>query len=200
MKTYEESLAEMTDVVTKLVWNYTVFCGLFEKAEVHQSTRLQHSEFFLTMYESLFGSFCMAARVLFNKEKSQDSLPNLINYVEVTKQKSDLAKILNDKIGASHNSLEILRKMRNKTFGHRNKADTQQQVWNEFRPRLDMMKEITNLAQFIILELAQEFGGERRENLEKQQLSPSTLRCIAKDATRVLEAFHEFTLTESTET
>jgi hypothetical protein len=62
------------------------------------------------------------------------------------------------------------------------------------------MKQITNLAQFIILELAQEFGGERRENLEKQQLSPSTLQCIAKDATRVLEAFREFTLTESTET
>lgn len=192
MKTYEESLDEMIDVVTKLVWNYTAFSGLFKKGEAYLGARLRHQEFFLTMYDSMFSSFCMSTRILFNANPDQDSLTNLINYVEVQKQNPSLAQKLNAKIANHEPSIKVLRNMRNKAFGHRNKSHTQDEVWSKYKPSFNMMTEVKDLALFVILELAQEAGGQRKENLESQQLDSSTLQRIADASEHVLQALkHE---------
>ena len=62
-------------------------------------------------------------------------------------------------------------------------------VFAEADVRLSMMKEIADLARVIICDLAEEAGGNRRENLGKQQLSENTLQRVANDAAQVMRAF-----------
>src|SRR5258708_148860 len=154
MKTYEDGLDEMTDVVIKLVWNYTLFCALFEKQETYRETREGHPEFFLTMQESLFCSFCISVALLFNDKDKAESLCNLIQHIKTSKP--DFAKTLNDKISAKKTVINKIQDIRHQAFAHRYKTKTQKQVWDEMRPRLNMMKDVADLARFIICELVEE--------------------------------------------
>jgi len=79
--------------------------------------------------------------------------------------------------------------MRNQVFAHRWNAKTPQVVFHEASVTPNMMKEITELAQSIICDLAEGFGGIKRVNIERIQLSNNTLQCIADDAGLVMGAF-----------
>ena len=190
MKTYENELDEMIDAVIKLTWNYTIFLKLFEKKEIYSEARQAHPEFFVTMLDSLLCSFFVTADLLFEEKKKATSLRNLIRDIEMSKPA--LAKKLNEKIPAGKGGLiEKIRIMRNQVCAHRPKAKTPQAVFAEAAVRLSMMKETTDLARFIVSELADEAGGRRKKNLKKQQLSDSTLQCVIDDAGLVLRAFAE---------
>ena len=84
MKTNENELDEMIDVVIKLIWNYTIFCKLFEKKEAYADARQAHPEFFVTMSDSLLCSFFVAADLLFDEKEKATSLRNLIKDIEVS--------------------------------------------------------------------------------------------------------------------
>ena len=188
MKTYENELDEMIDVVIKLIWNYTIFCKLFEKKEAYADARQAHPEFFVTMADSLLCSFFVAADLLFNEKKKATSLRKLIKDIEVSNPQ--LAKKLNGKIPTSKGSLiGKIAIMRNQVFAHRWNAKTPQVVFHEASVTPNMMKEITELAQSIICDLAEGFGGIKRVNIERIQLSNNTLQCIADDAGLVMGAF-----------
>lgn len=189
MKTYQEELDEMIDAVIKLVWNYTIFCALFEKKNADREVREAHPEFFLTMHDSLLCSFCVTADFLFHEDRNgkATSLCNLVRNFEVSKP--DFAKKLNTKICAKKNIVEKIGIVRNQACAHRWKAKTPQEVFAKANVRLSMLKEIADLARLIICDLAKEAGGNRKENLEKQQLSENTLQCVANDAAQVMRAF-----------
>lgn len=195
MKTYREKLDEMTDAVIKLVWNYTIFCGLFEKigSAEHDAkaaeARLAHQEFFIAMEASLLGSFFVVADLLFHEDKyaKATSLCNLIRDLAV--RKPGVAKKLGDKIHAKRNLIERGGVLRNQFWAHRWEAKTPQAVFSEAGVKLSMMKEIADLAQAVIVELAGEEDALLKENLERHQLSQSTLQCVAQDAQWVLNMF-----------
>jgi hypothetical protein len=190
MKTHENELDEMIDVVIKLVWNYTIFCKLFEKRDDYAEARQSHPEFFLTISDSLLCSFFVAADLLFCEKEKATSLRNLIKDIE--ESKPELARKLNEQIPAGKGSIiEKIGIMRNQVCAHRWEAKTPQEVFAEAAVRLNMMKEIADLARLIIYELAEEAGGSRKENLENQQFSNSRLQCVAADAGLVLRAFVE---------
>ena len=149
MKTYEMELDEMIDVVVKLIWNYTIIRGLFEKKDAAREVkeceaRRSHPQFFVTMQDSLLCSFFVAADMLFhNTKEAATSLPNLIKGFE--RLKPELAKQLNEKIYTERN-LILIKKiciLRNQACAHRWEAKTPQQVFAEAGVQLNMMKEIT---------------------------------------------------------
>ena len=194
MKTYENELDEMIGAVIELTWNHTIFCTLFVEKDVELETRKckarnAHPEFFLVIHNSLLCSFCVTTDLLFHKDKNgkATSLCNLIRDIEASKP--DVAKQLNEKIYAKKNLIEKVGTLRNEVCAHLWEAKTQQEVFAEADVRLNMMKEIIDLAQIIICELAEEAGGNRRKNIEEQQLCKETLRCVARDANQVMRTF-----------
>jgi len=183
MKTQKEELQEMVDVVIKLTWNYTVFRALFEKNEADCETRQAHPEFFLTMHDSLFCGFCVATEILFEEKAKATSLWSLI-------RRSKLEKGLSQKIPALNNSsIKTIEAIRHRVCAHRWQAKSPQDFFAEVWPRVTMMKDIVNLARTVILELVGEVDARRGAELESQQLSETTLQCVADDACRVVRAF-----------
>lgn len=188
-------LDEMIDVVVKLIWNYTIIRTLFEKKDAEREVkeceaRRSHPQFFVIMQDSLICSFFVAADMLFyDTRAAATSLPNLIK----KRLKPELAKQLNEKIYTERNLIliEKIGVLRNQACAHRWEAKTPHEVFTEAGVQLNMMKEITELAQFIISDLAEEAGGNRREKMEKLQLDKGTLQFIADDAGRVMNAFVE---------
>lgn len=190
MKTYENKLDEMIDMVVKLTWNHTIFCALFEKKDVYREAREAHPQFFITMYDTLLCSFCVATMILFHKKKqSATSLCNLIKAIEVSKP--ELAKKLNRKISAQRNLIKKIGAVRNQVCAHRWDKKTPQEVFDEVVLQLKAMKEVTDLARLIICALAEEAGGNRREKLENLQLDKNTLQFITDDVDRVMNTFVE---------
>jgi len=187
MKTYENEVDEIIDVVVKLTWSYTIFRALFEKKDADREAREAHPEFFLIMHDSLFCGFCVATAVLFEDKEKATSICNLVKEIEVSKP--ELAKKLNERIRANRWPIDELQKSRHQVCAHRWKSKTPQQVFDEVRPRVSMMKEVLDLSRSIISELAEEAGGEKPKDMERQQLSKETLECIAEDAGQVMRAF-----------
>jgi HAMP domain-containing protein len=189
MKTYEEEVDEIIDVVIKLAWNYTVFRALFEKKDADREARGAHPEFFLTMHDSLFCGFCVATALLFSEKEKSTSICSLIRHIQVPNP--DLAKKLNERIRVNQGPIDELQKIRNQVCAHRWEKKTPQEVFDEVGPRMSMMREIIDLARSAICELAEVGGVKKRERLEKQQLSKETLQCIADDTGQVMRAFEK---------
>ncbi len=187
MKTYENELDEMIVAVIKLTWSYTIFRVLFEKKDADRETRETHPEFFLIMHDTLFCGFCVATALLFEDKEKATSICNLVREVGVSKP--ELAKKLNERIHANRQPIDELQKIRHQVCAHRWKRKAPQEVFEEVRPRVNMMKEVADLARSIISELAEGAGVRKREDMEKQQLSTETLQCIADDAGQVMRAF-----------
>ena len=177
----------MIDVVIKLTWSYTLFRALFEKKDADREAREAHREFFLTMHDSLFCGFCVGTALLFEEKEKATSICNLVKEFGVSKP--ELAKKLNEKIRANRRPIDELEKIRHQVCAHRWKKKTPQEVFIEACPRMSVMQAVVDLARSIILELAGDAGVQKRENLEKQQLSKATLQCIADDAGQVMRAF-----------
>jgi hypothetical protein len=189
MKTFNEEIDEMIEIAIKLTWNYTIFCALFEKNESDRETRGAHPEFFITMSESLFCWFCVSTSVLFNEKEKSTSICNLIK--EVAESKPEAAEKLNAKICANRQEIDKLEKIRNQVCAHRWEKKTAQDVYDEVRLRVSMMKPVVDLVRPVILELAEITDSEKRLNLERQQFSGTTLQCVANDARQVMRAFAE---------
>ncbi len=73
MKTYEDELNEILDVVIKLAWSYSILCALFEKKDADRRVRETHQELFITMYDSL-RKFVTSAAFLFSKKEARSNL------------------------------------------------------------------------------------------------------------------------------
>jgi len=187
MKTYEDELDEMIDVVIKLTWSYTIFRALFEKKDADREAREMHPEFFLTMHDSLFCGFCVATALLFEDKGKATSICNLVKEIEVSKP--ERANRLNERIRANRLAIGELEKIRHQVCAHRWKKKSPQEVFDEVRPRVSMMKDVVDLAKSIISELAEDAGVEKWENMERQQLSKETLQAIADDAGEVMRSF-----------
>ncbi len=184
MKTRENELEEMIDLVIKLSWTYTVFRALFAKKDADSEVRQQHPEFFLTMHDSLFCGFCVATEILFEEKEKATSLWSLIR-----KSKPQVAHGLSEKIRAHNSSIENIEAIRHQVCAHRWQAKSPQEVFAEVRPRLSMMAEINNLGRFVLLELVGEVDSNRRTALERQQLGELRLRSVTDDASQVMRAF-----------
>jgi hypothetical protein len=189
MKTYENELDEMIDVVVKLIWNYTIICKLFEKKEIYTQVREAYPQFFITMYESLLCSLCVTIDLLFCKKQKATSLCNLIKDIESSRP--EFAKGLNEKISLKDGLIEKIGGIRNQVCAHRWEAKTPKEVFAEVGIKLNMIKEIADLAQLIVSELAEEAGGNRRENMEQLKLNKETLQFTEDSAVRVMAAFAE---------
>src|SRR5271157_3798173 len=163
MKTFENKVDEMIDVVVKMTWGYTILCALFEKKGFARQARETHPEFFLTIHDSLFCGFCVATSVLFNEKEKATSICNLIKEIETSKP--DTAKKLAEKIHANRKPIHELEKIRNQVCAHRWEKKTAQDVINEVGPRVSMMKEVVDIVRPVILELAEEAGKEKRQCL-----------------------------------
>ena len=114
------------------------------------------------------------------------SLCNLIKDAEDLKP--GITKSLTDKICAKQDIVKKIGILRSQACAHRWEAKTQQVVAQEAILQIGMMKDIVDLAQEIVRELADIIGGTRRENLE-QMLGNATLTYLTNDARQVLRAF-----------
>jgi hypothetical protein len=188
MKTFEDKVEEMIDAVTKLTWNYTIFYVLVEKKETYIEVRAAHPEFCLNMFDSLFCGFCVTVDFLFDADKKgkKTSLSNLIK--ELPGPKLTIAKDLDNRIHGLNASLRKIGVLRNQALAHRSEAKTPQQVFAEANLTIGDMADIVRVARSIILELAEEVGGDRKAELEKQQFSETTLQAVSHDARQVMLA------------
>ena len=184
MKSYENELDEILDVVIKLAWSHTILCALFEKKDADRQVREIHQEFFITIYDSLLCGFCTTTALLFSEKEKATSICNLIR--DIQQSKPELAKKLNEKICVNKSLIKKAEDIRHQACAHRWKAKTPHEVFAEAGLRLNMMKEIVELTRFVICELVEEVG---KENPEKQQLSKETLQRVADDASQVMRAF-----------
>jgi hypothetical protein len=182
MKTREDELKEMIDVVIKLVWGYTIFRAFFEKNNADLETRKAHPEFFLTMHDSLLCGFCTATAILFDDKEKATSLWKLIK-----KSKPETAKALGEKIQLNCAYIKKVEALRHQVFAHRWQAKSPQNVFAEMQLQVNMMTEIVNLAQSIILELAGEIDRNKIEELQTQQLSQSTLQSITAEVAQLMQ-------------
>lgn len=189
MKTYENKLDEMIDAVVKLIWNHTMFCKFFEKRDDYTKARQWHPQFFITMWDSLLCTFCVTADLLFCDKVKATSLCNLIKDIQVSKP--EIAKRLNEVIDNKRSLIKKVGVLRNQACAHLWAAKTRQAVFAEARMQLNMTKEIAELARLIVSELAEEAGGNRRENLENLKIDRGTLQFIQDDVTRVMNTFVE---------
>jgi len=182
MKTRENELQEIIDVVIKLAWNYTIFRALFEKNDTDCETRKAHPEFFLTMHDSLLCGFCAATTILFDDKAKATSFWHLIK-----KSTPELANKLTEKIQLSSSYIKKVEALRHQVFAHRWEAKSPQDVFTEVRLQTDMMTEVVKLAQFVICELADEITKGRKEELHRQQLSQSTLQSISTEVAQLMQ-------------
>jgi hypothetical protein len=194
MKTYENEVDEMIDVVVKLTWNYTILRALFEKKDPQreaeeQGARQAHPQFFITINESLLCAFCIATEIAFEGHTKATSIPKLLKHIQ--KLKPDLAIELNKKITDNKVLIKKFRDLRNQSCAHRWEGKTQQEVFKDVEASLNNMKEIADLARLIISEIAKDVGGSRKENLEQLMLNKETLEYVANDASQVMRAFIE---------
>ena len=187
MKSYDNELDEMIDVVVKLTWSYTIFRALFGRNDADCEARGAHPEFFLVMQDSLFSGFCVATALLFEGKDKATSICNLVK--EIGETKPELAEKLNAEIRPKRGFIDELAKIRHQVSAHRWKSKTPQEVFEEVRPRLRMMQEVTDLARSIILQLAEDAGANKKAHLGEQPFSQTTLQCIAVDAGQVMRAF-----------
>ena len=79
-----------------------------------------------------------------------------------------------------------LGKVRNQVFAHRWKTKTPQDVFDEVRPSVEMMRGAVELAQYSILQLSEAISKEKRANLEKQHFSKQALQCVADDVAQTM--------------
>lgn len=196
MKTYENKLDEMIEVTVGLVWSCTIFRALFAKKDADREAneceaRKGHPHFFITIHNSMLRSFFVTADLLFHADKKgkATSLRNLIREVEAVNP--DLAKKLNAQIHDKRILLKKIGILRNEACAHLWEAKTQQEVFAEADVQLNMMTEVADLAQIIICELADDAGGNRRENVEQLKLNRETLQFIEGDAGLVMNALIE---------
>ena len=182
MKTREDELKEMIDVVIKIVWNYTIFRAFFEKNSADLETRKAHPEFFLTIHDSLLCGFCTATAILFDDKEKATSLWNLIK-----KSKPETAKALGEKIQLNSASIKRVETLRHQVFAHRWQAKSPQDVFAEVQLQVKMIAEIVNLAQSITLELAGEIDRNKKEELQAQQLGQSTLQSITAEVAQLMQ-------------
>jgi hypothetical protein len=182
MKTREDELKEMIDVVIKLVWNFTIFRSFFEKNNADLETRKAHPEFFLTMHDSLLCGFCTATGILFDDKEKATSLWNLIK-----KSKSETAKALCEKIQLNSASIKRAEALLHQVFAHRWQAKSPQDVFAEVQLQVNTIAKIVNLAQSITLELTGEIDRNKKEELQTQQLSQSTLQSITADVAQLMQ-------------
>jgi hypothetical protein len=151
---------------------------------VESEVRDEHPEFFLTMHDSLLCSFCVAVEILFEEKETATSLWSLIR-----KSDAQVASNLQKRIRAHKTSIKKVETIRHQVCAHRWQAKSPQGVFAEVRLRFNMMTEIADLARSIILELTEAVDTTRKAEIERQQLSDSTLCIVADDATQVLLAF-----------
>ena len=183
MKTHGDELNEMTDLVIKLTWTQTVFAALFDKRDTDAKVRKEHPELFLTFYEALFCSFCVAVEILFEQKEKATSL-----WALVQKAKPTIADKLEKEIQTHASSVRKFESIRHQACAHRWQAKRPQDVFEEVKPSLRAMREVTELARFVILELVGEVDKNKRSELERQQLSDSTLRCVTDDSRRIIQS------------
>jgi len=186
MKTYEDRLAELKDVVIQTIWTYTVFSEYWKKSENLAEARMAHPEFSLVLHNSLLFNFFISTRILFKGGGNDESLPNLIAHFERTHHKPALSEQLRAKNKSLEDTLEKLRDLRDDVFAHRFQDKKAEEEMKAIKPRLDTMKEVANLAKEILNELLDKTD---REFLDGQQLSKSTLDRLAADTQMVLQAF-----------
>lgn len=184
MKTREEELKEMTDLVIKLMWNYKVFRALFEVNDTDYETRIAHEEFFMTMHDSLLCFFCMSVTILFDDKEKATSFWSLIR-----KSRPDLAKELTEKIQINNGKVRKIETIRHQFFAHRLQKKSPQDVFNEAKLQAGVMGEIADLAKFIIYKLAEEITPGKKEELEKQQLSQLRLNGITAEVAEIMRTF-----------
>jgi len=184
MKTHENELGEMVDLVVKLTWTHTIFRTLFRKQNADAEARYAHPDFFLTMHDSLLCSFCTGTEILFEDKEKATSIWSLIR-----KAKPQVASELVQTIHAHKNSIDKIEAIRHRVCAHRSQAKSPASVFAEVQLRFNMMTEVVDLVRYLILELAGDADGRIKSELENQQLSESTLSHVADEAARVLQAF-----------
>jgi hypothetical protein len=184
MKTYEDELNEILDVVIKLAWSHTILCALFEKKDADRKVREAHQELFITLYDSMLCGFCTATAFLFSKKEKATSICNLIR--DIQQSEPALANKLNEKIRVKSGLIKKIEDVRHQACAHRWEAKTPREVFAEGGLSFNKLKEIVDLTQSIICELVERAG---KENPEKQQLSKETLQRITSDAGQIMRAF-----------
>lgn len=184
MKTRENELSEMIDLVIKLTWTYTIFRMFFRKQDTDAEARYAHPEFFLTMHGSLLCSFCTATEILFEEKEKATSIWSLVR-----KAKPQVASVQAQRIQAHKSSINKIEALRHQVCAHRWQSKSPQGVFADLQFSLNMMTEVVDLARSFILELAGNADQKIKSELEKQQLGESTLNSVADDAVRVLRAF-----------
>ncbi|HZR17977.1 MAG TPA: hypothetical protein VFE51_11830 [Verrucomicrobiae bacterium] len=184
MKTRNNELEEMIDLVIKLIWTHTIFRTLFRKQDADSEVRGAHPEFFLAIHDSLICSFCVGVEILFQQKAKARSLWSLVRQVEPL-----LSNKLTASIQAHNTSIQDIEAIRHQVCAHRWQAKSPQKVFAEAQLRIKPMTEMVDLVRFLILELAGEVESKRRAGLEQQQMNESTLSCVAGDAERVLDSF-----------
>jgi hypothetical protein len=94
---------------------------------------------------------------------------------------------LGEKIQLNSVYIKKVEARRHQVFAHRWQAKSPQDVFAEVQLQVNMMAEIVNLAQSTILELAGEIDRNKSEELQRQQLSQSTLQSITAEVAQLMQ-------------
>jgi hypothetical protein len=183
MKTRDEELDEIIDVVVKLVWTHAAFQSLFSKHPADAEVRCEYPELFLTLHDALVCSFCVAVEILFEEKEKATSLWSLIR-----KSRPQLSSELTRRIQVHTSAINRIETVRHQVCAHRWQAKLPKDVFAEVQLRLSTMTEIADLARSLILELVGEIDGDKKLELKKQQLGDLTVGCVTGAAGKILQA------------
>lgn len=154
---------EMVGEVIEFTRCYTLWRELMDPS--NRDARTNHMDFLLTVSISLQMSFCVQAFQLFDKNNKTKSLRRLIE--KMRSSNSALANQLAAAINAQEALLAKVFRLRNNVYAHRNDSRHPRDFFADVALTPKQMKEIVELAQNVISDIAAAAGVGKKEVINK---------------------------------
>jgi len=178
---------EMVDEVIEFTRSYTIWRELMEKS--HSIIRTTHTDFFLTVTNSMVLAFCVGTYQLFDKNSRTKSLCRLI--ADLRPSDAALAQRLDSQIKGQEPILEILFHIRNNVYGHRNKSKHPRDIFADAKLTPAMMKSVVQLAPEVVSAVAVASGAGKPDDLQMEFRDHE--RYVLEDTREVLIALQNCT-------
>ena len=179
------AIEEALDQVTQLSRHYALWWYLRKKSNValYRNVLMRYPEVFVTIADSLLESYCVGIYRLFDKRGDVISLIRLLEGLK--KQNPAVARQLQKKIDTALDSLEKVRLLRHKIFGHRDRLLSPQDVFARVKLKPEEMQSLVDLAKEIVCALAMtEAKADSKKMLEHHE---TAVECDAHNLMQMLK-------------
>jgi hypothetical protein len=164
---FEDAIAETLETVTDFVRCHAIWRELHqpEQARKYMATRNEYFNFFYPVGGSLITNLFVIGYQLFDHNKVTKSFPNLIK--ELKSKEPILASTLEKAIKSKQPVLKKFVQIRNNVYAHRNRIRDPKLVFSDVGIKIKELKEVIELAEQIIIQLADFSGLKKKDELRQ---------------------------------